>query len=425
MFASKSLALSLACSALVTPFAAVVFCPSSHAQTPAATAGATTIDAADIERVLALRTQGKSAEAIALLDAHAATKNLNDRAVALRGLARFDSGAVQDEDVARFRSYVGEDPYVLLLLGHVYAAPSPYQNPKLAAVCYQRAAVGLPDSLERQFGLARAKALLEPTAANADAVLAFAARKDALPAGLYERFAAHAAIVCASALAMKGDRGDATLRLFRSARELAPNDPDPLRGEALTLAIQGKGDQAAPLLDDLQHRFPECMADVFYTRAVIAQLAGKPAEAIEAATNAFSLKADYVAALELAAQLHYEAGKLDEVRPLLERARRYANPSERARMLFARYFLDRAQQIPTTKSDGMDDKAFAAEQNKRRELLRQAAEESLALRAEKPYVVENLELLLKICSTVGAELDPLAKELTLQLDYAKKRAAKG
>lgn len=425
MFVSKSLALSLASKALLTMFAVLAVGPSAQAQAPTPAAAATALEPADIERIQALRIQGKSREAIAWLDEHAATKSMNDRAIALRGLARFDSGTVQDEDVVRFRSYVGEDPYVLLLLGHVYAAPSPYQNPKLASVCYQRAAVGLPDSLERQFGLARAKALLEPNTASADAVLAFATQKDALPTGMYERFAGHATIVCASALATAGDRGDATLRLFRAARELAPKDPDPLRGEALTLAIQGKGDQAAPLLDDLQHRFPECIADVFYTRAVIAQLAGKPAEAIEAATTAFGLKADYVAALELAAQLHYEAGKLDEVRPLLERARRYANPSERARMLFARYFLDRAQAIPTTKPDGMDDKAFAAEQNKRREFLRQAAEESLALRSEKTYLVENLELLLKICSIVGAELDPLAKEVTRQLDYAKKRAAKG
>lgn len=421
MFASKPLAWWLLLAGLVSTAAA----PSTRAQAPAPAGAATKLTPDDIAHVQALRLAGKSEEAVKWLDGHAAVAGMNERAVALRGLARLDSGSVLDEDVARFRSYVGEDSYVLLLLGHVYAAPSAYRNPKLATVCYQRAATELADSVERQFGLAHAKALLEPTAQNVDAVLAFESKNDSLPPNMFARFASRAVLASATALAMKGDRGDTTLRLFAKARELAPNDPDPLRGEALTLAIQGKGDQAAPLLDDLQQRFPECMADVFYTRAVIAQLAGKSADALEAARNAYGLKSDYVAALELAAQIQYDAGNLDEVRPLLERARRYANPSERSRMLFARYFIDRAQAIPATKPDGMDDKAFATEQNKRRELLRQATEECLALRTEKTYLVENLELLLKICSIVGTELDPLAKEVTLQLGYAKKRAAKG
>lgn len=421
MLASKSLALSILGAALLP----LAICATGHGQAPAAPAAAATLSQADVDRVMDLRVSGKSAEAVEWLDAHGATQALNDRAVALRGLARLDSGPILDADVARFRSYAGEDAYVFLLLGHVYADPSPYRNAKLATVCYQRAAAGLPDSIERKFGLARAQTILDPTAAKADAVLAFDAQRQALPPGMYERFAFQAVFAAATALAMKGDRGDTTLRLFAKARELAPNDPDPLRGEALTLAIQGKGELAEPLLDQLHDRFPECIADVYYTRAVIAQLAGKPADALEAARNAYGLKADYVAALELAAQIQYDAGNLDEVRPLLERARRYANPSERARMVFARYFLDRAKAIPTTKPDGMDDKAFAVEQNKRRELLRQATEESLALRAEKTYLVENLELLLQICSTVGVELDPLAAEVTRQLDYAKKRAAKG
>lgn len=420
MLAPKPLVLSLSAAllALALPLLAAGQAPA------AAPAAANGLAQADIDRIQALRVAGKSDEAIAWLQAHPVTQGIDDRSTALRALSHYDRGRVPDEDLVRFRSYVGDDPYVLLLLGHVYGDSSPFQNPKLATVCYQRAAAMLPDSIEREFGLARAKTILDPTAANADAVLAFEAKSAELPHGMFARFASHAVSSAATALARKGDRGDTTLRLFAKARELAPNDPEPLRGMALTLATQGKAEQAEPILVELQSRFPECIADVFYTRAVIARLAGKSADALEAARNAYGLKADYVAALELAAQLQYEAGNLDEVRPLLERARRYANPSEQARMLFARYFIDRAQAIPATKPDGMDDKTFGVEQNKRRELLRQAAEESIALRNEKPFLAENLELLLQICSIVGTELDPLANEVKVQLAYAKKRAAK-
>jgi len=381
----------------------------------------------DLQKIAEYRRAGEFDQALELLAQLDDAEALRDRVIAIRALLHYDKGEVK-KSVAIITNkfplgnYRGDDPYVLLMLGHTLthqflesSATESERTLKKARIYFERVTRALPDEREAAMAVAYTDALLQPNDETVAKLLAFEEQKDELPEGAFERDAANASFFVAREAVAQGPYDDRIVAHFQRAAALAPDRVIMIWGHARALAETGQYDEALQLIQKIELDFPENVAESEFLRGRIAELQGNTTKALLHTANSLGLSPNNVPALELKARCEFARNNLTELRRVLDKLKIVNPASADLPRLFVAYYQARAQE-----TDNAGDQ---------RNLLLNAKEECLDGLHSHIYdieLLETLETVLDQIDAVSGKPDPenaVTREwLKTRLTWARQRS---
>lgn len=357
------------------------------------------------------RMGGAADRVVETLKQHAAVAAHEPRAMALLAFAYLDLGEVDAADLAMgpiIKPYIGDDTLVLKALGLVLVLQDEFRR---GNVYLKRAELIAPEDAEAGWERRLGEVLSYPTVERLKQLQDFDSR-GTLPESLKRRYTGNAVYRVALGRLNQRQFDEQTESLLRQAIDLLPDDPALLISLANVQIERGEYQDAAALAQQLGDRFEAKMEEVQYLRGILAEREGDKEKALGFLTDAITLsQRNHVPALIEAADLSMQLDRYYEARLHLDRAIAIAPNTFRARLLFARYNVYRAENTDNPADKGL--------------YLKEAEQHCVYAKVREPYNIENLELLEKVYTQMQArgnqkvDLDGVRQDLRVARLKAK------